>query len=59
SAMKKLQRMDHTRAVDAASAYHAMSTKLKEYLRPFASTGKVVTQQDIAKFFEQQKQNTP
>ncbi|ORX67591.1 hypothetical protein DL89DRAFT_269381 [Linderina pennispora] len=54
-----IRRMDHTRAVDAASAYHAMSTKLKEYLRPFASTGKVVTQQDIAKFFEQQKQNTP
>ncbi|KAJ1939090.1 hypothetical protein FBU59_004235 [Linderina macrospora] len=58
SAMKKLQGMDRTRAVDAASAYHAMSIKLKEYLRPFASAGKVVTQQDISKFFDEQKQQT-
>ncbi|KAI8323209.1 hypothetical protein GQ54DRAFT_296909 [Martensiomyces pterosporus] len=56
SALKQLRAMDHTRAVDAASAYQSLSSRLKEYLRPFASSGKVVTQQDINAFFEQQSQ---
>ncbi|KAJ2890542.1 hypothetical protein IWW38_004076 [Coemansia aciculifera] len=55
SAMKKLRTMDHTRAVDAASAYQSLSSNLKNYLRPFASSGKVVKLQDIQTFFEQQK----
>ncbi|KAJ1955490.1 hypothetical protein GGI12_005546 [Dipsacomyces acuminosporus] len=54
SALKQLRTMDHTRAVDAASAYHSLSSRLKDYLRPFASSGKVVTQQDISAFFEKQ-----
>ncbi|KAJ2773049.1 hypothetical protein IWQ56_001131, partial [Coemansia nantahalensis] len=53
SALKQLRAMDHTRAVDAASAYHSMSAKIKEYLRPFAASGRVVTSQDIQAFFEQ------
>ncbi|KAJ2565382.1 hypothetical protein GGH95_004502 [Coemansia sp. RSA 1836] len=55
SAMKRLRTMDHTRAIDAASAYHVLSSNLKDYLRPFASSGKVVKPQDIQAFFEQQK----
>ncbi|KAJ2711415.1 hypothetical protein H4R19_003259 [Coemansia spiralis] len=39
SALKQLRVMDHARAVDAASAYHSMSAKIKEYLRPFAASG--------------------
>ncbi|KAJ1733765.1 hypothetical protein LPJ61_001407 [Coemansia biformis] len=53
SALKQLRAMDHVRAVDAASAYHSLSTDIKDYLRPFAASGKVVTGQDIRAFFEQ------
>ncbi|KAJ2827103.1 hypothetical protein FBU31_003262 [Coemansia sp. 'formosensis'] len=55
SAMKQLRTMDHTRAIDAASAYHSLSSNLKDYLRPFAASGKIVKPQDIQAFFEQQK----
>ncbi|KAJ2697615.1 hypothetical protein H4218_003824 [Coemansia sp. IMI 209128] len=55
SAMKRLRTMDHTRAIDAASAYHSLSSSLKDYLRPFAASGKVVKPQDIQAFFELQK----
>ncbi|KAJ2086627.1 hypothetical protein GGI09_006659 [Coemansia sp. S100] len=55
SAMKQLRNMDRTRAIDAASAYHSLSSSLKEYLRPFAASGKIVKSQDIQAFFEQQR----
>ncbi|KAJ2093494.1 hypothetical protein IW138_000345 [Coemansia sp. RSA 986] len=55
SALKQLQTMDHTRAIDAALAYRTLSSKLMDFLRPFATSGKVVTNQDIQSFFEQQR----
>ncbi|KAJ2387544.1 hypothetical protein GGI23_006251 [Coemansia sp. RSA 2559] len=55
SALKQMQTMDHTRAIDAALAYRTLSAKLMDFLRPFASNGKVVTNQDIQSFFEQQR----
>ncbi|PIA13062.1 hypothetical protein COEREDRAFT_83740 [Coemansia reversa NRRL 1564] len=55
SALKQLQTMDHTRAMNAATAYNSLSSSLKTYLQPFAASGKVVTDQDIRAFFEQQK----
>ncbi|KAJ1738333.1 hypothetical protein LPJ78_005699 [Coemansia sp. RSA 989] len=55
SALRQLQTMDRTRAVDAAAAYHSLSSRLKEYLRPFAVSGAVVTGQDIRAFFDNQK----
>ncbi|KAJ2525192.1 hypothetical protein GGI11_000225 [Coemansia sp. RSA 2049] len=58
SALKQLETMDHTRAIDAALAYRSLSSKLMEFLRPFASNGKVVTNQDIQSFFEQQKDSS-
>ncbi|KAI9500941.1 hypothetical protein GGI25_005398 [Coemansia spiralis] len=56
SALKQLQSMDHSRAIDAAHAYRTLSSKLMEFLRPFAASGKVVTNQDIQTFFEEQKE---
>ncbi|KAJ2156199.1 hypothetical protein GGF46_005350 [Coemansia sp. RSA 552] len=55
SALRQLRTMDHTRAVDAATAYRSLSTSLKDYLRPFAASGRVVTGQDIHAFFEQRR----
>ncbi|KAJ2849339.1 hypothetical protein IWW36_002697 [Coemansia brasiliensis] len=55
SALRQLQSMDRSQAVDAAAAYHSLSSKLKEYLRPFAVSGAVVTGQDIRAFFDNQK----
>ncbi|KAJ2782171.1 hypothetical protein H4R18_002436 [Coemansia javaensis] len=53
SALKRLRAMDHVQAVDAAAAYRSLSAKIKDYLRPFAASGRVVTGQDIRAFFEQ------
>ncbi|KAJ2808782.1 hypothetical protein H4R20_000640 [Coemansia guatemalensis] len=55
SALKQLRTMDHTRAMDAATAYSSLSSRLKSYLQPFAASGKIVTGQDIRAFFDQQK----
>ncbi|KAJ2548648.1 hypothetical protein EV175_004747 [Coemansia sp. RSA 1933] len=55
AALKQMQTMDHTRAIDAALAYRTLSSKLMDFLRPFARNGKVVTNQDIQTFFEQQR----
>ncbi|KAJ2609767.1 hypothetical protein H4S08_003910 [Coemansia sp. RSA 1365] len=55
SALKQLRTMDHTRAMNAATAYSSLSSRLKTYLQPFAASGKIVTDQDIHAFFEQQK----
>ncbi|KAJ1822958.1 hypothetical protein LPJ56_000458 [Coemansia sp. RSA 2599] len=55
AAMQRLSQMDATRAIDAASAYRALSSDLKEYLRPFASSGTVITDRDIREFFENRK----
>ncbi|KAJ2354496.1 hypothetical protein GGF43_003235 [Coemansia sp. RSA 2618] len=57
SALRQLQTMDRAQAVDAAAAYHSLSSRLKDYLRPFAASGKVVTNQDIHTFFEQHSRN--
>ncbi|KAJ2540277.1 hypothetical protein GGF49_004582 [Coemansia sp. RSA 1853] len=57
SALRQLQTMDRAQAVDAAAAYHTLSSRLKDYLRPFAASGKVVTNQDIHTFFEQHDKN--
>ncbi|KAJ2170612.1 hypothetical protein EV181_007932, partial [Coemansia sp. RSA 532] len=40
SALRQLQTMDRAQAVDAAAAYHTLSSRLKDYLRPFAASGK-------------------
>ncbi|KAJ2479454.1 hypothetical protein IWW56_003075 [Coemansia sp. RSA 2131] len=57
SALRQLRTMDRAQAVDAAAAYHTLSSRLKDYLRPFAASGKVVTNQDIHTFFEQHDKN--
>ncbi|KAI7826811.1 hypothetical protein BX661DRAFT_198820 [Kickxella alabastrina] len=55
AAMAQMARMDRTQAVNAAAAYHTLSSRLKDYLRPFAASGKVVTDADIGAFFAQQQ----
>lgn len=39
-------------AVAGISAFNALKTRLSEYLKPFAESGKVVKGEDIANFFE-------
>ncbi|KAJ2706526.1 hypothetical protein FB645_001536 [Coemansia sp. IMI 203386] len=58
AAMQQLSKMDATRAIDAATAYQSLSSNLKEYLRPFADSGTVITDKDIKEFFEKHKTNS-
>ncbi|KAJ1643567.1 hypothetical protein J3B02_000292 [Coemansia erecta] len=58
AAMQQLSKMDATRAIDAATAYQVLSSNLKEYLRPFADSGAVITDKDIKEFFEKHKSNS-
>ncbi|KAJ2724674.1 hypothetical protein GGI07_001826 [Coemansia sp. Benny D115] len=58
AALQQMRSMDHSQAIDAATAYHALSASLKDFLRPFASSGKVVTDKDIHAFFDRHNANS-
>jgi len=49
--MKALSEMDRTQQVEAITSYNSMKSDLMDYLKTFAEEGKVVTQEDIKKFF--------
>lgn len=51
SGMKALSEMDRTKQVEAIHSYNSMKGDLMEYFKTFAEEGKVVTQEDIKKFF--------
>ena len=53
--MEELSKMDRTKQVELMQDYHDMKTELKDYLEGFASSGKVVTKDDISQFFETMK----
>ena len=50
--MKALSEMDRVKQVEAIQSYNTMKSGLMDYLKTFADEGKVVKQEDIAKFFE-------
>lgn len=46
---------DHAAA--GITAFHAMKSRLSEYLKPFAEKGRVVKEEDINSFFKKDKKN--
>uniref|UniRef100_A0A1B0D1C4 Uncharacterized protein n=1 Tax=Phlebotomus papatasi TaxID=29031 RepID=A0A1B0D1C4_PHLPP len=53
--MRALSSMDHSRQIDAISAYNRMREKLKEYLHTFVANRQVVTEEDVRRFFRMMK----
>ncbi|XP_068140697.1 putative E3 ubiquitin-protein ligase UBR7 [Drosophila tropicalis] len=49
--IRALASIDRTQQIDAITEYNRMKDKLKEYLHTFAATKKVVTEEDINRFF--------
>lgn len=49
--IRALASIDRTQQIDAITEYNRMKDKLKEYLQDFAATKKVVTEEDINRFF--------
>ncbi|KAJ1968678.1 hypothetical protein IWQ62_001101 [Dispira parvispora] len=50
--MNQLFKMNKAEALDGIMAYNRFRDELKAYLAPFASDGRVVTEQDVRNFFE-------
>ncbi|KAJ1659330.1 hypothetical protein IWQ61_001573 [Dispira simplex] len=50
--MNQLFQMNKAEALDGIMAYNRLRDDLKAYLAPFASDGRVVTEQDVRNFFE-------
>lgn len=44
--------MDRVRAIEGAMAYNKLRDNLKEFLKPYAETGKAVSAEDIKSYFE-------
>ncbi|XP_072558605.1 putative E3 ubiquitin-protein ligase UBR7 isoform X2 [Paramormyrops kingsleyae] len=53
--MSALNTLDRVQQLEIIYEYNDMKTELKEYLQRFAHEGKVVTPEDIQRFFEQQQ----
>jgi E3 ubiquitin-protein ligase UBR7 len=51
-----LSKLPHEQAIHGLEAYTSMRDKLKMFLEPFAKEGKVVSKEDVERFFEEQKQ---
>ncbi|KAH8362605.1 hypothetical protein KR200_011521 [Drosophila serrata] len=49
--IRALASIDRTQQIDAITEYNRMKDKLKEYLQSFAESKKVVTEEDINRFF--------
>lgn len=47
--------LSHQQAMEGLAAFEQIKTKLSNFLRPFADSGKVVSELDIKTFFENQK----
>ncbi|RKP37471.1 hypothetical protein BJ085DRAFT_18905 [Dimargaris cristalligena] len=52
SGMRALATMGQSETIDGIIAYNRLRDELKSYLAPFASSGQVVTEADIRRFFE-------
>lgn len=51
--------MPRTQQIEILHGYNAMQAALKEYLRPLAEAGQVVTEEHIKTFFEEFKRRRP
>lgn len=49
--LEMLKSVDRSAALDGINAIQNLSSELKEFLRPYAESGRVVTEQDIRDFF--------
>lgn len=47
--------VERDRAAAGISAFHTMRTRLNDYLKPFAESGRIVKEEDINNFFEKAK----
>ncbi|XRM46189.1 hypothetical protein ABZX51_009236 [Aspergillus tubingensis] len=47
-----LSNIDRVRAIEGAMVYNHLRDKVKEFLKPFAETGKAVSAEDIKSYFE-------
>uniref|UniRef100_A0A8C9TL95 Putative E3 ubiquitin-protein ligase UBR7 n=1 Tax=Scleropages formosus TaxID=113540 RepID=A0A8C9TL95_SCLFO len=52
--MSALNTLNHVQQLEIIYEYNNMKTELKDYLQRFAAEGKVVTPEDIQRFFEEQ-----
>ncbi|KAG9287366.1 hypothetical protein G9A89_023738 [Geosiphon pyriformis] len=52
SGMKILTQMDRVTAIEGLIAYNKMRDEIREFLQPFAESGKTVTKQDIEEFVQ-------
>lgn len=57
--MRALSSMDRVKQVDAITGYMRMKDKLKDYLQSFVVNQQVVTEEDIKRFFQEIKNDTP
>ncbi|KAL7740277.1 hypothetical protein ACLKA6_014537 [Drosophila palustris] len=61
--IRALASMGHSQQIDAITEYNRMKDKLKDYLQSFATSKKVVTEEDIKTFFagmrNENNANTP
>ena len=48
--------MPREQAIQGAEAYMGMRDRLRAYLEPFAREGKVVSKEDVERFFEEQRE---
>lgn len=53
--MRALMRLPRAQAIDSLRAFNEMRDGLMEYLRPFATEGRVVGEEDVRAFFEQKE----
>lgn len=54
--MEALDRMPRADGLNASHAYKNLESKLKAFLQPVAESGRSVTKEDIASFFEMMQQ---
>lgn len=53
--MAALSSLDRVQQVEAISEYQSFSAELKEYLKTFADSNKIVRAEDITEFFDRLK----
>lgn len=53
--IQELANIDHRQRIDAITAYNDMKDRLKEFLHSFAVDKKVVTEDDINRFFNKMR----
>ncbi|KAI8849925.1 hypothetical protein BC829DRAFT_390516 [Chytridium lagenaria] len=54
--MKQLERIPRVNALEGIHAYKEMAESIKGYLKEFAESGKVVTKEDVHRFFDALKE---